>query len=310
MGNSKCLFCSSPMQYLREGESHTVECPVCRKYKISGTAIGIIRIKLDEGKINPRQLTNICAWLRNNQIYEITSYNIDSLIDIKRPNISDICDNLLFGFCQQSDFIGCEITFDLHDRDMQVAAWAINDDELYELISYLKELDYIEIITTTGGNIELKILQKGWIRFDKLQQTNIDSQQGFVAMWFADEVKTSFELAIEPAIRDAGYIPHRVDQREHNDKIDDEIIVQIRKSRFIVADFTGHRGGVYYEAGYAKGLGLEVFWTCRDDHLKDLHFDIRQHNTIVWNKDNVEDFRKKLALRIEAVLGPGKNKKD
>jgi hypothetical protein len=44
----------------------------------------------------------------------------------------------------------------------------------------------------------------------------------------------------------------------------------------------GHRGGVYFEAGFAMGLGLPVFWTCRQDDLDKLHFDIRQYNCIDW----------------------------
>jgi hypothetical protein len=62
---------------------------------------------------------------------------------------------------------------------------------------------------------------------------------------------------------------------EHINKIGDEIISQIRRSKFLIADFTGHRGGVYFEAGLAMGLGLPVFWTCRRDDLDKLHFDIR-----------------------------------
>jgi hypothetical protein len=53
------------------------------------------------------------------------------------------------------------------------------------------------------------------------------------------------------------------------------MISQIRRSKFLIADFTGHRGGVYFEAGYAMGLGLPVFWTCRRDDLDKLHFGIR-----------------------------------
>src|SRR5712672_2679134 len=34
----------------------------------------------------------------------------------------------------------------------------------------------------------------------------------------------------------------------------DEIISQIRRSKFLIADFTGRRGGVYFEAGLAMGL--------------------------------------------------------
>ena len=82
--------------------------------------------------------------------------------------------------------------------------------------------------------------------------------------------------------------PVRIDQQEHNNKIDDEIIAEIRRSRFVVADFTqgekGARGGVYYEAGFAQGLGIEVIFTCRKDVLdnNDIHFDTRQYNHIGW----------------------------
>ena len=37
----------------------------------------------------------------------------------------------------------------------------------------------------------------------------------------------------------------------------DRIIAQIRASKFVVADFTRNRGGVYYEAGFALGLGSQ-----------------------------------------------------
>lgn len=124
-------------------------------------------------------------------------------------------------------------------------------------------------------------------------------------MWFDDKMKQIYDEAFTKAIREAGYKPHRVDQREYNDKIDDEIIAQIRRSRFIVGDFTGHRGGVYYETGFAKGLGLEVIFTCRKDEIDKLHFDIRQYNCIDWETDHLIEFTKRLTNRIESVLGHG-----
>jgi hypothetical protein len=48
----------------------------------------------------------------------------------------------------------------------------------------------------------------------------------------------------------------------------------------MVADFTGHRGGVYFEAGDGLGLGIPAIWTCRYDELKKSHFDMRQFNYI------------------------------
>lgn len=141
----------------------------------------------------------------------------------------------------------------------------------------------------------------------RAKQTPNNSIQGFVAMWFNDKVNHVYSDCFAPAIRAAGYEPHRVDEREHIGKIDDEIILQIRRSRFVVADATGTRGGVYYEAGFAHGMGIPVFWTCREDH--GLHFDVRQYNCIFWKSDQLSEFRKALAARIEAVLGQGPHAK-
>ena len=63
-------------------------------------------------------------------------------------------------------------------------------------------------------------------------------------MWFDDSVKIAW-IAMENGIRNAGYKSLRVDQKEHNNDITDEIIAGIRGSKFLVAELTGHRNGVY-----------------------------------------------------------------
>jgi len=90
---------------------------------------------------------------------------------------------------------------------------------------------------------------------------------------------------------------------EHINRIDDEIIAHIKAASFVVADFTGHRGGVYFEAGFALGLDLPVIWCCRKDHLAELHFDIRQYNCIDW--ETPDELSMRLQNRIEATIGKG-----
>ncbi len=139
-------------------------------------------------------------------------------------------------------------------------------------------------------------------------------------MWFDESMDNIYENAIKPAIEEAGYEPYRIDKREHNNKIDDEIIAEIRRSRFIVADFThnedkevrgdedkGVRGGVYYEAGFAHGLNIPVVFTCKESLKKKIHFDTRQFNHIFWK--DPEDLKKQLIDRIGATIGQGPLKK-
>ncbi len=129
------------------------------------------------------------------------------------------------------------------------------------------------------------------------------SSVGFCAMWFSPDVLSLWTDVIEPATRAAGYEPLRIDEKSHNGKIDDEIMASIRASRFVVSDFTGNRGGVYYEAGFAHGLGLPVIFMCREGD--ELHFDIRQYNCLFWSPDKPEDARARLKNRILATLGQG-----
>ena len=119
-------------------------------------------------------------------------------------------------------------------------------------------------------------------------------------MWFVDETNAVYEQGFHKAITDCGFVPVRVDMIHHNDKIDDRIVAEIRKSNFLVADFTGIRGGVYFEAGFAMGLGLPVIWTCRKDFVDQVHFDTRQYNHIVW--ETPEELYNSLKDRIEATI--------
>lgn len=64
----------------------------------------------------------------------------------------------------------------------------------------------------------------------------------------------------------------------------------------------GARGAVYFEAGFALGLGLQVIYTCRSDMLDELHFDTRQYPHIGWTDDAIESFRQNLENRIRASI--------
>ena len=174
---------------------------------------------------------------------------------------------------------------------------------------YLESQGWIaKVDVNSPYHINNKLTVGGYIHLEELDsKVVVVSSQAFVAMWFDKSMDGAFEKGIHPAIKDAGYNPFRIDKKEHSNKIDDEIIAEIRRSRFIVADFThgggGPRGGVYYEAGFAHGLNIPVIFTCRKDGLENIHFDTRQYPHIVW--ETPEQLRDMLAKRIGAVIGDG-----
>ena len=119
-------------------------------------------------------------------------------------------------------------------------------------------------------------------------------------------MRQAYEEGIKKAVEECGYKPLRIDQKLDVNKIDDEIIAEIRRSHFMVADFThdkekGVRGAVFYEAGFAYGLGMEVIYSCRKGQEGDLNFDTRQNYHILW--ETPEDLRAELRKRIGARVG-------
>ena len=180
---------------------------------------------------------------------------------------------------------------------MSPAFWKSQEFEFF--IEKAEELGYLE---PSRGTLRYahRLSLKGWKRITELRLEQSDSRQAFVAMWFDEGMNTAFLEGFKPALEATGYRPFRIDMREHNGKIDDLIIAEIRKSGLLIADFTGQRGGVYFEAGFAMGLGIPVIWTCKENDIKNLHFDTRQYNHIAWT--DAADLSEKLQLRIEASI--------
>ena len=103
-------------------------------------------------------------------------------------------------------------------------------------------------------------------------------------MWFDASMNDAFELGISKAVVDCGLpAPIRIDQKEHNNQITDEIMAEIRDAEFVIADFSGKSVGVYYEAGFARGLGRPVIHCCRDSDFDERHFDTKLINHINWS---------------------------
>ena len=178
-----------------------------------------------------------------------------------------------------------------------------NDGQVNTLLQHLEDegwlrvedwLDEIQCTVTVSGHEHITGAEEP------------TGREAFVAMWFDTCMNEAYTKGIEPGIRDAGFVPMRIDEKKDANRIDDDILEAIRQSRFIVADMThgsdGVRGSVYFEAGFAHGLGLVVIYCCRRDCVDRLPFDTRQYHHIVW--DTPQELRAALAERIRARIGP------
>jgi hypothetical protein len=187
--------------------------------------------------------------------------------------------------------------------------FAESESEANFYIMALQERGFIRDTPEDEGVI---VTAAGWARIEELERTTSSTgNPAFVAMWFGDDQEketTSFMSGvfndhIKPPIEKAGYKCDRVDLAPHNDFVMDKVLGMIRVAPFVVADFTGNRNGVYFEAGFARGLGIPVIHTCQEGHFEGAHFDIKQVNTIVWATPEV--LGEKLYHRLAGTLGLG-----
>jgi len=187
-------------------------------------------------------------------------------------------------------------------NDAEELSWLIR--EVLVAHSFLEFTQKLESFESRGFS-RLLLTARGWAEIERMRSANPQSAIGFVAMSFHDDFRDLYSMGIAPGITAAGFDPLRMDRKEHNNRIDDEIVASIRSSRFLVADFSIDRGGIYFEAGYALGLGLPVIWLVREAEKDNIHFDNRQYNFIRWNPDDYVALQTALKNRIEATIGRG-----
>jgi hypothetical protein len=175
---------------------------------------------------------------------------------------------------------------------------------LEAFLQYLQEENLVYQTATEIGNRggTYKLSMKGWRAVEPRQEIGGVPGRCFVAMWFHESMQEAYDLGFARGVTDAGFKPIRIDEKFTNKGISDEVKAEIRLAQFMVADFTGQRQSVYYEAGFANGLGREVIWCCREDDVPNLHFDTRHLGHVVW-KDTA-DLRTKLNQSIRANIIP------
>ena len=291
------------------------------KYRITNVDVQYLR-ELSDG--NKARLTDWLIEQRQfgNETPEITVEEIDQAKKTRPLSIIERTNRLLGYYARKSTIPGSPIYWKSNEIDYNVLLANCGSSLLFKsnsgqpnpgksdlkfLFGYLESKGFIQYDQRTKIPWDVIVTVEGYAHLESLQSKQIESTQVFVAMWLDPSMEEAYEEGIKPAIEDAGYTSARIGRKEHNNRIDDEIISEIHRSRFLVADFSqgkdGARGGVYYEAGFAQGLGIPVIFTCRKEDEKIIHFNTRQINHIFWKTP--EDMRDRLLNRITATIGDG-----
>jgi nucleoside 2-deoxyribosyltransferase len=191
-----------------------------------------------------------------------------------------------------------------------------NIEEYRIYLDYLVESGYI--ITKESPNptkipsaeriiepeINVKFKFQGIQLLASLEESGRNSKNCFIAMSFSEKPKiVKIKEAIKFAVNETKYHPIIINEKhiESDRTINDAIIAEIKRSKFVVADFTEQKSGVYFEAGFALGLGIPVIYCCdKDDFEKNSHFDVNHYPHILYNSP--EELRKGLVDKIRAFI--------
>lgn len=193
---------------------------------------------------------------------------------------------------------------------------------VYEVEAFLEEIDesdteawtLIDGIKRQGDaflrcdNLVALLRQLYKRKYDKVSIPPITKRnQIFVAMMFSEETRSTYEQVYKSVIQSLNYTAMRIDEKQFNGSIIGEITAEITDAVALIADLTGNRGGVYYEAGIARGLQLcnhpiKLILTCKQNFFEHerVHFDVSGDNIVLYEDD--DDLKQKLEKRLQAIL--------
>lgn len=298
MNAIKCPICdNSAENILTAYDSENINCTRCGLYSISGSLYPTVE---DETYYTRVEKNKLSSWIsEQNKIFNIDratldSGNIDLILEQKNKTILEKFNSIMKTLNSKNslnynDFNHCYIH---------------SPKELTLHLSHAKELGYIEMVRTQISQNDLfnpYLIYNGLLYIENLSQTNINSKNIFCAFNFTSELKNIFDNYINQTIDSLGYTYSRVSSSSTNTntKIDDEIISLIRSSQIVIADFSGQRNSVYFEAGFAMGLNIPVIWTCKASEWEELSFDTRQYPHILWKDE--DDLAKQISDKIKAM---------
>jgi hypothetical protein len=277
-----------------------INCPRCKSFILPLEAA--IASRRSSGP-----MPKLSAWIRDRnekeadvpEIFKESLEKIPASIPDYSPREKQI--KLIQNIERKTEYPGNVVTLS-HKYDFPLA-WASSGEEIFYYITSLGERGFLKIDNTMGLS-DVTITSAGWDYLEQLEKNIEERTQAFVAMSFSQDLKSIWEDPISNAIKKAGYEPYRVDAKPHSELIDMKIISEIKNSRFVVAEFTKQSNGVYFEAGYAQGMGLHVIRCIGEDDLKNLHFDKNHYNFIIWTTP--DDLESQLYDFICAIIGKGK----
>ena len=243
--SNTCPIWGTPANHFpRDGDRLRVESPRAGgKYVVSGTAEALLEAADEQQKarlttwlVKQRALGDEWPWVASSTLAEETI----------RPasTVADRADGVLRFLASRTEVLGAPVRFRFQtwpqELDDLTAVYfgllahseCVRESDLDFLLDYLMERRFIRREGINNPEQACTLTVDGYSRLTDLDGAQSLSKTAFVAMWFDDSMDEAWQQGVKIAIEQAGYEPVRIDQKEHVNRIDDEIVGEIRRSRF------------------------------------------------------------------------------
>lgn len=296
----ECALCRSQQLTLKarvqDSDEWECHCPRCGVFRMDGFAQAVGLTDLTERQRGALSVLSRRESEAGSKL--LVTRDIDGLLEQapETPDLSEAIDRVLLWVSDEA-----ESYFAAVDTEPETLCAALGFHTPGDMVESLEAARSLEYLTATDQTVALTV--RGWEKVGELRRNRVESRQVFVAMSFHEDLRPAWTDGFAPGIKGTQYYrPRRIDEVEHNERIDDRILAEIRRSGLVVADFTKNVRGVYLEAGFALGLGIPIIWTCHEEEIGEVHFDTRQYNHLLWAEP--QDLRMKLTNRIMALFPP------
>ncbi len=150
---------------------------------------------------------------------------------------------------------------------------------------------------TVGALLNPPVEAKG-----DLPKMSSETQAGYAFVAMAID-KNDHQLvdvleAVKEVAKEFGIAVERIDEAESNERITSRILSSIRRAEYVIVDLTNERPNVFYEAGYAEGVGKTPIYIARDGTR--VHFDVKDYPIIEFR--NMKELKEGLGRRIRALI--------
>lgn len=306
--NQVCPICREPANVKPiERQAIAIECTRCGNFLMPKKCFMFSESMLDQDQ---EKIARGSYGIRRIQAHNpdpiITAKALGEFIATSRPSIVEQSENLLSELATKAGEPGVQVEVTNHFGWIGLVG-AKTEAGVKAIFDYLLQLGVIEEGDSTMSALRYRVTVEGWQHYEELQKQAKDSTIAFMAMQFGDaELDKVVDEIFRDAVAQTGFRLQKLTDEQRAGLIDDQLRVQIRRARLLIADLTHANNGAYWEAGFAEGLGIPVIYTCKqsvfDNPKTKPHFDTNHYLTVPWDPENLQVAVDKLKATIRATL--------